>query len=111
MRQATSLAPLLHRLIPPPPPRHCHPLVSPRPAAKTLRVSFLGENQDEKEASTWATVLVAIVLIAAMFLCSCCVFCLMKYHVEKRHRGGVGGAYASRSPPRKSAVGQNVRQQ
>eukprot|EP00903_Cladosiphon_okamuranus_P012187 g11430.t1 len=62
----------------------------------------VGENQ-EKEASTWATVIAAIILIAAMLLCSCCVFFLMKYHVEKRHGRRAGGP-ATRSPPRKSAV-------
>ncbi|CAN0170313.1 unnamed protein product, partial [Scytosiphon promiscuus] len=56
----------------------------------------------DEGASTWATVLVALILVGAMFLCACCVICFitrreadkMRTRREERVR---------RSPPRKAA--------
>ncbi|CAN0153245.1 unnamed protein product, partial [Ectocarpus sp. 8 AP-2014] len=61
-------------------------------------------------ASTWATVLVAFILVTAMLLCSCCACLVAKHATEKgmdgRRRRAAAAAAAARSPPRKSAVMQ-----
>ncbi|CAM9890745.1 unnamed protein product, partial [Ectocarpus sp. 12 AP-2014] len=67
------------------------------------------DQAEDEGASTWATVLVAFILVTAMLLCSCCTCLVVKHATEKGmdgRRRRAAAAAAARSPPRKSAVMQ-----